>query len=146
MLPKVRRSRRSLLPTISLPRASRTRGAVPQPPSTLNSLVKLDGHGRRRASLAHLGGEDSKLLFKVLAEWNHALSHTSIASDIAPANGNAPHGTVKSLESQLEGSAFDSAFDNVIGVDLTVRRPPRPTDRSPKVRVPNDDSVEAGHG
>jgi hypothetical protein len=97
---------------------------------------------RERTLLAHLGGEDSKLLFKVLAEWNHALSHTSIASDIAPANGNAPHGTVKSLESQLE----ESASDNVIGVDLSVRRPPRPTDRSPKVRVPNDDSVEAGHG
>jgi hypothetical protein len=93
-------------------------------------------------NLAHLGGEDSKLLFKVLAEWNHALSHTSIASDIAPANGNAPHGSVKSLNSQLE----ESASDNIIGVDLSVRRPPRPSDRSPKIRVPNDDSVEAGHG
>lgn len=102
----------------------------------------LDGFLGPKKAMAHLGGEDLKLLFKVLAEWNHALSYTSIASDIAPANGNAPHGTVKSLESQLERSACD----NVIGVDLSVRRPPRPTDRSPKVRVPNDDSVEAGHG
>jgi hypothetical protein len=92
--------------------------------------------------LAHLGGESSKLLFKVLAEWNHALSHTSIASDSPPANGNALRTTVKSPKSQ----SAESLSENIIGVDLSVRRPPRPTDRSPKVRVPNDDSVEAGHG
>jgi hypothetical protein len=92
--------------------------------------------------LAHLGGESSKLLFKVLADWNHALSHTSIASDTLSANGNAPHATVKSSKPK----PLESLSDNIIGVDLSVRRPPRPTDRSPKVRVPNDDSVEAGHG
>jgi hypothetical protein len=92
--------------------------------------------------MAHLGGESSKLLFKVLAEWNHALSHTSIGSDTPPANGNAPRAMGKSLNSQI----VKSASDNIIGVDLSVRRPPRPADRSPKVRVRVDDSVEAGHG
>ena len=92
--------------------------------------------------MAHLGGESSKLLFKVLAEWNHALSHTSIASDTPPANGNAPCGTLKLPKSQ----SVESPSDNVIGVDLSVRRPPRPTDRSPKVRVKDGEAVEVGHG
>ncbi len=92
--------------------------------------------------MAHLGGESSKLLFKVLAEWNHALSHTSIASDTPPANGNAPSAKVKSSKAQPK----ETLSDNIIGVDLSVRRPPRPTDRSPKVRVRGDEAVEVSHG
>ena len=91
--------------------------------------------------VVHLGGESSKLLFKVLAEWNHALSHTSIASDTSPANGNAPRASIKSSKSQ----PLESPSDNIIGVDLSVRRPPRPTDRAPKVRS-TDDGMEVGHG
>ena len=91
--------------------------------------------------MAHLGGESSKLLFKVLAEWNHALSHTSIAYDTPPANGNAPRASVKSSKSQ----PVESSSDNIIGVDLSVRRPPRPTDRAPKVRS-TDDGMEVGNG
>ena len=92
--------------------------------------------------MVHLGGESSKLLFKVLAEWNHALSHTSIAIDTPPANGNTPSAKVKSSKPQPK----ESPSDNIIGVDLSVRRPPRPTDRSPKVRVRDDEAVEVGHG
>ncbi len=92
--------------------------------------------------MAHLGGESSKLLFKVLAEWNHALSHTTIASETPPANGNAPSAKVKSPKYKT----VDSMSDNINGDDLSVRRPPRPTDRSPKVRVRDDEALEVGHG
>ena len=91
--------------------------------------------------MAHLGGEESKLLFKVLADWDHALSHTSIVSDAPPANGNAPCATVKSAKAQLQ----ESPSDNIIDVDISMRRPPRPTDRAPKVRS-MDDGMEVGHG
>ncbi|MFY8074513.1 MAG: hypothetical protein ACOVNK_02410, partial [Sphingorhabdus lacus] len=60
--------------------------------------------GRNVGKMAHLGGESSKLLFKVLAEWNHALSHTSIAIDTPPANGNAPSAKVKSSKHQPKES------------------------------------------
>jgi hypothetical protein len=92
--------------------------------------------------MAHLGGESSKLLFKVLAEWNHALSHTSIGSDTPPANGNAPRAKAKTSKPK----PLESLSENIIGVDLSVRRPPRSTDRSPKVRVRDDESGEVGHG
>lgn len=91
--------------------------------------------------LAHLGGEESKLLFKVLADWDHALSHTSIVSDTPPANSNAPSGLVKSAKAQLQ----ESSSDNIIDVDVSMRRPARPTDRAPKVRS-TDDGMEVGHG
>lgn len=116
---------------------------------TVNMLMKTANSEIKRAvficgslhQLAHLGGESSKLLFKVLAEWNHALSHTSIVSDAPAANGNAPRTAVKSSKSQ----PVESPSDNIIGVDLSVRRPPRPTDRAPKVRS-TDDGMEVGHG
>ena len=92
--------------------------------------------------MAHLGGESSKLLFKVLAEWNHALSHTSIAADTPPANANAPRASVKTSKPQPK----EALSDNVIGVDLSVRRQPRPTDRAPKTRQLGDDGMEVGHG
>lgn len=91
--------------------------------------------------MAHLGGEESKLLFKVLADWDHALSHTSIVSDTPPANGNTPSATVKSAKPQRK----ELLSDNIIDVDVSMRRPPRPTDRAPKVRS-TDDGMEVGHG
>lgn len=91
--------------------------------------------------MAHLGGEESKLLFKVLADWDHALSHTSIFSDAPPANGNAPSATVKSTKPQRK----KLPSDNIIDVDVSMRRPPRPTERAPKVRS-TDDGMEVGHG
>lgn len=90
--------------------------------------------------MVHLGGDESKLLFKVLADWDHALSHTSIVSDAPPANGNAPSAAVKSAKAQPQESSSD-----IIDVDVSMRRPPRPTDRAPKVRS-TDDGMEAGHG
>lgn len=91
--------------------------------------------------MVHLGGDESKLLFKVLADWDHALSHTSIVSDTPPANGNTPSATVKSAKPQRK----EPPFDNIIDVDVSMRRPPRPTDRAPKVRS-TDDGMEVGHG
>jgi hypothetical protein len=35
---------------------------------------------------------------------------------------------------------------NVIGVDLSARRPQRPTYRGPKKRRLDDDGMEVGHG
>jgi hypothetical protein len=92
--------------------------------------------------LAHLGGESSKLLFKVLAEWNHALSHTSIAIDTPPANGNAPSAKFKSSKPQPK----KSPSDNIIDVDLSTRRKPWLGDRSRKVTSGDDDGMEVGHG
>jgi hypothetical protein len=92
--------------------------------------------------MVHLGGESSKLLFKVLAEWNHALSHTSIAIDTPPANGNAPSAKVKSSKPQPK----ESPPDNIIDVDLSTRRKPWLGDRSRKVTSSDDDGMEVGHG
>ena len=93
------------------------------------------------SEMVHLGGEESKLLFKVLADWDHALSHTSIVSDTPPANGNTPSATIKSTTPHRK----ELPLDNIIDVDVSMRRPPRPTDRAPKVRS-TDDGMEVGHG
>jgi len=92
--------------------------------------------------LVHLGGESSKLLFDTLAQWNHALSQTSIAGILPAANSN--HAAGDDDSSSVGGTpSFDP---NVIGVDLSARRPQRPTFRGPKKRRSDDDGMEVGHG
>jgi hypothetical protein len=92
--------------------------------------------------LAHLGGESSKLLFDTLAQWNHALSQTSIAGILPAANSNdVPHVD----DSSSNGGAV-SLDPNVVGIDLSARRPQRPTYRGPKKRRSDDDGMEVGHG
>jgi hypothetical protein len=92
--------------------------------------------------MVHLGGESSKLLFDTLAQWNHALSQTSIAGILPAANSNHAAGddgvSVKSGVVPLD--------PNVVGIDLSARRPQRPTYRGPKKRHSDDDGMEVGHG
>jgi hypothetical protein len=93
-------------------------------------------------NVAHLGGESSKLLFDTLAQWNHALSQTSIAGILPAANSNDAAGDNDS-SSNVGTVSLDA---NVIGVDLSARRPQRPTYRGPKKRRSDDDAMEVGHG
>lgn len=92
--------------------------------------------------MVHLGGESSKLLFDTLAQWNHALSQTSIAGILPAANSNdAAHDdkpSSKGGKAQLD--------PNVVGIDLSARRPQRPTYRGPKKRLSDDEGMEVGHG
>jgi hypothetical protein len=92
--------------------------------------------------LAHLGGESSKLLFDTLAQWNHALSQTSIAGILPAANSNEAAGDDDS-SSNVGTVSLDP---NVIGIDLSARRPQRPTYRGPKKRHSDDEGMEVGHG
>jgi hypothetical protein len=92
--------------------------------------------------MVHLGGESSKLLFDTLAQWNHALSPTSIAGILPAANSNEGAGDD---DSSSKGGVV-SLDANVIGVDLSARRPQRPTYRGPKKRRSDDDGMEVGHG
>jgi len=92
--------------------------------------------------MAHLGGEDSKLLFDTLAQWNHALSQTSIAGILPAANSNDAAGDDDS--SSIVGAI--SLDPNAVGIDLSARRPQRPTYRGPKKRHSDDDGMEVGHG
>lgn len=92
--------------------------------------------------LAHLGGESSKLLFDTLAQWNHALSQTSIAGILSVANSNE---AVGNDDSSSNGGTFP-LDPNVVGIDLSARRPQRPTYRGPKKRHSGDDAKEVGHG
>lgn len=92
--------------------------------------------------MAHLGGESSKLLFDTLAQWNHALSQTSIAGILPAANSNDAAGDD---DSSLNVGTV-SLDANVIGVDLSARRPQRPTYRGPKKRRSDDEGMEVGHG
>jgi hypothetical protein len=92
--------------------------------------------------MAHLGGESSKLLFDTLAQWNHALSQTSIAGILPAANSNDAAGDDDS--SPIVGAV--SLDPNVVGIDLSTRRPQRPTYRGPKKRRSDYDGMEVGHG
>jgi hypothetical protein len=92
--------------------------------------------------MVHLGGESSKLLFDTLAQWNHALSQTSIAGILPAANSNEGTGND---DSSSKGGVV-SLDANVIGVDLSARRPQPPTYRGPKKRRSDDDGMEVGHG
>lgn len=96
----------------------------------------------RNAPLAHLGGESSKLLFDTLAQWNHALSQTSIAGILPAANSN--HAAGDDDSSSIVGAV--SLDPNVVGIDLSARRPQRPTYRGPKKRRSEDEGMEVGHG
>ena len=95
---------------------------------------------RKAAPLAHLGGESSKLLFDTLAQWNHALSQTSIAGILAAANSND---VAHDDESSSNGGSVP-LDPNVVGIDLSARRPQRPTYRGPKKRHSGDDAMEVG--
>lgn len=92
--------------------------------------------------MVHLGGESSKLLFDTLAQWNHALSQTSIAGILPAANSNdAAH------DDNPSSKGGTVPLDpNVVGIDLSARRPQRPTYRGPKKRHADDDGMEVGHG
>ena len=92
--------------------------------------------------MAHLGGESSKLLFDTLAQWNHALSQTSIAGILPAANSNHAIGDDES--SSNDGTA--PLDPTVVGIDLSARRPQRPTYRGPKKRRSDDEGMEVGHG
>jgi hypothetical protein len=92
--------------------------------------------------MAHLGGESSKLLFDMLAQWNHALSQTSIAGILSAANSNDANGDD---DPSSVGDTL-SLDPNVVGIDLSARRPQRPTYRGPKKRRSDDDGMEVGHG
>ena len=92
--------------------------------------------------MARLGGESSKLLFDTLAQWNHALSQTSIAGILPAANSND---AVGDDDSSSVGSTVP-LDPNVVGIDLSARRPQRPTYRGPKKRRSDDDGMEVGHG
>ena len=92
--------------------------------------------------MAHLGGESSKLLFDTLAQWDHALSQTSIAGILPAANSNDALGDDDS--SSVGGTV--PLDPNVVGIDLSARRPQRPTYRGPKKRRSDDDGIEVGHG
>lgn len=91
--------------------------------------------------MVHLEGESAKLLFKVLAEWNHALSYTSIVTDTHSANSNVPRTRQKSNSAQRVTPA-----ENVVGIDLSTQRPHYVKSRTRKV-TPSDqeDTKEAGH-
>lgn len=92
--------------------------------------------------MAHLGGESSKLLFDTLAQWNHALSQTSIAGILPTANSNEAVGddgpSSKGSKAQLD--------PNVVGIDLSARRPQRSTYRAPKKRHSANNEMEVSHG
>ena len=92
--------------------------------------------------LVHLGGESSKLLFDTLAQWNHALSQTSIAGILPAANSND---VARDDDSSSVGGTVP-LDPNVVGIDLSARRPQRPTYRGPKKRRSDDDGMEVGHG
>lgn len=92
--------------------------------------------------MVHLGGESSKLLFDTLAQWNRALSQTSIAGILPAANSNdAAH------DDDSSSNGGKAQLDpNVVGIDLSARRPQRPTYRGPKKRRSDDEGMEVGHG
>jgi hypothetical protein len=92
--------------------------------------------------LAHLGGESSKLLFDSLAQWNHALSQTSIAGILPAANSNHAIGDD---DSSSNGGTVP-LDPNVVGIDLSARRPQRPTYREPKNRHADDDGTSSAMG
>ena len=92
--------------------------------------------------MAHLGGESSKLLFDTLAQWNHALSQTSITGILPAANSND---VAREDDSSSNGGAVP-LDPNVVGIDLSARRPQRPTYRGPKNRHADDNGMEVGHG
>ena len=92
--------------------------------------------------MVHLGGESSKLLFDTLAQWNHALSQTSIAGILPAANSNE---AVSDDVSSLNGGTVP-LDPNVVEIDLSARRPQRPTYRGPKKRHSCDGGMEVGHG
>lgn len=92
--------------------------------------------------VVHLGGESSKLLFDTLAQWNQALSQTSIAGILPAANSNE---VAHDDDSSSNGGTVP-LDPNVVGIDLSARRPQRPTYRGPKKRHSGDDAMEVGHG
>ena len=92
--------------------------------------------------MVHLGGESSKLLFDTLAQWNHALGQTSIAGILPAANSNH---AVGDDDSSSNGGTVP-LDPNMVGIDLSARRPQRPTYRGPKKRHTDDDGMEVGHG
>ena len=92
--------------------------------------------------MAHLGGESSKLLFDTLAQWNHALSQTSIAGILPAANSNH---AVGDDDSSSNGGTVP-LDPNMVGIDLSARRPQRPTYRGPKKRRSEAEGMEVGHG
>jgi hypothetical protein len=65
--------------------------------------------------MAHLEGETSNSLFKILADWDKVLKHTSLAWQM-PANANEA--------AQSASSVVETAKPNDgVAIDLSTRRP-----------------------